>query len=322
MSALRGFTEIVKLAALATVIASLLPLGSRVAWIFELASHFRVQYVVVAVVLAIVLAVQRQPAWAAVLVACAALSAWPVLPYVGSPVQSARAAAGRPTIKVLSANVLYHNHETGRFLDILRRESPDVVLLDEFTPEWRAKLDEVRKAYPYHLEQPRLDAFGIALYSRFELESVRPFALGPTTAIEARLRTPAGDATVVGVHLRSPGSPRRAAVRNWQLRALADHVAAIPGPLIVMGDFNVTPYSPYYTDWLARTGLTDTRRGRTLSPSWPAFFPVLAIPIDHCAVSRDVTIIAHRGLPAFGSDHYPILAELALPVASGEHGKH
>jgi endonuclease/exonuclease/phosphatase (EEP) superfamily protein YafD len=40
--------------------------------------------------------------------------------------------------------------------------------------------------------------------------------------------------------------------------------------------------------------------------------PILAIPIDHCAVSRDVTIVGHRGLPAFGSDHYPILAELAL----------
>jgi hypothetical protein len=29
-------------------------------------------------------------------------------------------------------------------------------------------------------------------------------------------------------------------------------------------------------------------------------------------VSHEVTIVAHRRLPAFGSDHYPILAELAL----------
>jgi hypothetical protein len=40
--------------------------------------------------------------------------------------------------------------------------------------------------------------------------------------------------------------------------------------------------------------------------------PLVAIPIDHCAVSHEVTIVAHRRLPAFGSDHYPILAELAL----------
>jgi len=40
--------------------------------------------------------------------------------------------------------------------------------------------------------------------------------------------------------------------------------------------------------------------------------PLIGIPIDHCAVSKEVTVVAHRGLPAFGSDHYPILAELAL----------
>jgi endonuclease/exonuclease/phosphatase (EEP) superfamily protein YafD len=322
MIGMRSFTEIAKLAAIVTVIASLMPLGARLAWIFDLAAHFRVQYVVVAILLAIVLGAQREPVWAAVLAACAVLSAWPVLPYLGSPVAPARAALGRPTIKILSANVLFRNHETGRLLDIVRHESPDVVLLVEFTPEWRAKVDELRRDYPYRLERPGNDAFGIALYSRFELESVTPFALGPTTAVEARLHTPSGNATLIGVHLRSPSTPWRSAARNWQLRALADHVAAIPGPLVVMGDFNVTPYSPYYTDWLARTGLTDTRRGRTLSPSWPAYFPLLGIPIDHCAVSRDVTIVAHRGLPAFGSDHYPILAELALPAAGGDHGKH
>jgi endonuclease/exonuclease/phosphatase (EEP) superfamily protein YafD len=75
---------------------------------------------------------------------------------------------------------------------------------------------------------------------------------------------------------------------------------------------NITPYSPLFQDWLERTGLTDTRRGRTLSPSWPVQLPIVGVPIDHCAVSRGVVIVRHRGLPAFGSDHYPILAELAL----------
>jgi endonuclease/exonuclease/phosphatase (EEP) superfamily protein YafD len=40
--------------------------------------------------------------------------------------------------------------------------------------------------------------------------------------------------------------------------------------------------------------------------------PVLGIPIDHCLVSEEIRVIAHRRLPAFGSDHYPILAELAI----------
>ena len=158
------------------------------------------------------------------------------------------------------------------------------------------------------------------MFSRYELDFARPFVLGDVGAAEARVRTPQGTVTLFGVHLRSPTTPSREAMRNRQLDELATRVARVAGPVVVIGDFNITPYSPYFQDWLARTSLTDTRRGRTLSPSWPTLLPILAVPIDHCAVSRDVTIVAHRGLPAFGSDHYPILAELALaPAASNQN---
>jgi endonuclease/exonuclease/phosphatase (EEP) superfamily protein YafD len=42
--------------------------------------------------------------------------------------------------------------------------------------------------------------------------------------------------------------------------------------------------------------------------------PILGIPIDHCFVSPEIAVVADRGLPGFGSDHYPRLVELALPA--------
>jgi endonuclease/exonuclease/phosphatase (EEP) superfamily protein YafD len=115
--------------------------------------------------------------------------------------------------------------------------------------------------------------------------------------------------------LNAPVSRRRAAARNQELRALAAHTAAIEGPLIVAGDFNATPYSPYFVEWLETTGLTDSRRGRTLSASWPTMLPAAGIPIDHITVNDDFTILSHRRLPNFESDHYGLLVELALPGA-------
>jgi hypothetical protein len=82
-------------------------------------------------------------------------------------------------------------------------------------------------------------------------------------------------------------------------------------PLVVAGDFNTTPYSPYFGDWLDESGLTDSRRGRTLSVSWPATFPWIGIPIDHVAVNDGFSILSHRRLPNFESDHYGLLIELA-----------
>ena len=98
------------------------------------------------------------------------------------------------------------------------------------------------------------------------------------------------------MHLSAPASPRRAAARNQELRELAARSAAVDGPLVVAGDFNITPYSPYFVDWLAASGLTDSRRGRTLSVSWPTTLPWLGIPIDHVAVNDGFTIVSHRRL--------------------------
>jgi endonuclease/exonuclease/phosphatase (EEP) superfamily protein YafD len=315
---MRASEHIVKLIAVAAAIASLMPLGAKLGWGFELASSFRVQYVVLDVVLLAVLAWQRQWLWSAALAVCAAWSVAWVAAYL--PFGPTAAAAPSPdalgaTITLVAANVLYHRSPTQRLLELVRDESPDVLLLVEYTPEWSAKAGELRAAYPHYLEHPADGAFGIALYSRFPLDSIEPFLLGTTAAIEARVRTPSGLLTLLGVHLRPPTTPRGAADRDRQLSLLAERLAAVERPVAVIGDFNVTPYSPSYVEFLEGTGLTDTRRGRTLSPSWPTYLPVLGIPIDHCLVSRDVKIVAHRGLPRFGSDHYPILAELALPAS-------
>jgi len=310
----RLLDRLVSYGSAAAILASLMPLAARHDWAFDLATHFRLQYIAVDALLVLACALQRKPVRCLALVCCAALSAWPVLPYVGVvPTAVAGAPPSGPPIALLSANVLFKNHSATRLLEIVHDASPDVVLLVEYTPEWADMVGELRAAYPHHFEQPRSDPYGIALFSRYELDDVASFALGDTTAVEASVRTPRGPLAFIGVHLRAPTTPSLQAMRNRQLDELAARVARVNGPLAVMGDFNITPYSPYFQDWLARTGLTDTRRGRTPSPSWPTTLPILLIPIDHCAVSHEVTIVAHRGLPAFGSDHYPILAKLALP---------
>jgi endonuclease/exonuclease/phosphatase (EEP) superfamily protein YafD len=299
--------------AAAALIASLLPLAARYGWVFDLATHFRVQYVVVDALLASACVFQRKPIWCLALAACAVFSARPVLPYFTfGHASAATTTASGPTIKVMSANVLFENHSSTRLLEIVRNESPDVVVLLEYTPEWAQMVGELRASYPHHVEVPARRAFGIALFSRYELDTGTSFMLEDKPAIDARVRTPSGPLEIVGVHLYSPTSPWRAEMRNRQLEELAARLAGVTGPRAVVGDFNITPYSPYFQDWLASTGLTDTRRGRTASPSWPVQLPLIGIPIDHCAVSREITIVAHRTLPAFGSDHYPILAELAL----------
>lgn len=311
--------RLLTLAALAVIGASLLPLGARAWWVLDLAAHFRVQYAAAALVLLVPFALRRRYAWCAALAASAALSLLPVLPYLPLGTQPAVAStSGRP-VEVLTANVLFRNHSADRLLKIVREQSPDVVVLVEYTDEWAGAVDELRHAYPHRFERPARRADGIALFSRYPLDDVTPLALGRSLAVAAVVHPPGEPKfTLVGVHLRSPTTGWRSGQRNWQFGQLAERLAEVEGPVVVTGDFNITPYSPYFTDWLAQTGLSDARaRHRSLVATWPAPLSFLGIPIDHFVVSEDIEVVAQRRLPAFGSDHYPILAELA--VRQGAH---
>jgi endonuclease/exonuclease/phosphatase (EEP) superfamily protein YafD len=295
------------------VFLNLVPLGARLNWTLELTTHFRVQYLVVTALMLAVAALRRRWRAVAVLVAAGAVSAVPVFPYLPRALgPEAAAVSSTAPIKVLTVNVSYRQFLPRRLLEIVREADPDVVVVQELTPHAERVLADLDKAFPYYRKFPADRQYGIGLWSRHELESSETIALGRLPAIQVRVRGPSGSFTVIGVHLSAPVTRRRAAARNEQLVELAARCAAVDGPLVVAGDFNTTPYSPYFTDWLETAALTDSRRGRTLSPSWPTMLRLVGIPIDHVAVNDGFTILSHRRLPNFESDHFGALVEVTL----------
>jgi endonuclease/exonuclease/phosphatase (EEP) superfamily protein YafD len=307
---MRWLDRLLLACAAVVVTVNLLPLGARWSWMLELTAHFRVQYLAVTGAMLLLVALRRKWPACAALILAGAVSAWPVLPYVAFPAPSASAEPTR--VKVLTVNVSYRQFSVRRLLEIVREANPDVLVVQELTPHAENVLKDFDTVFPHFHKFPADGPRGIGLWSRHELQSAQTVAVGRLPAIEARVRMPQGTFTVIGAHLSSPVRPRRAAARNAELRELGVRSAAVMGPLVVAGDFNITPYSPYFTDWLAASGLTDSRRGRTLSPSWPTMMPWFAIPIDHVAVNSGFAIRSHERLPNFESDHYGLLVELEL----------
>src|SRR5690606_598491 len=227
-------------------------------------------------------------------------------------------AAGGEPIVLMSVNVEWRNTSSERLLEMIRTESPDAVLVVEYTDDWRERLEPLFTHYPHRVLRPDDDgrpdngAFGIALLSRLPLRDARAIRIESTPAIDATLVAPGGELRLIGVHLRPPTSARWAAERNRQLDALARLVAESDGPVAVAGDFNLSPYPPYFSDLLRAAGLRDSRPGAGPDFTWPSFLPVLGIPIDHVLITPEVRGAAYRRLAAFGSDHYPIVVELDL----------
>jgi len=109
-----------------------------------------------------------------------------------------------------------------------------------------------------------------------------------------------------------PGSAEYARLRNEQLHTVAAQVKASYRPVILIGDLNGTPWSPYFRDFLRASGLRNTSQGRGVQGSWPAGLPAGRIPLDHCLVSPEIRVIDRQVGPQVGSDHLPLLVDLEV----------
>ena len=301
----------------ATTLTTLGSLAARGGWLLELLSHFPVQYLVAQTLAAAVCLGFRLWPWASVALLAALPNVIAIAPYLpGLITVAASPVAANSSVKLVAANLLYSQEDPARARAYLQRQSADMVVLSEFTPRWRQKLATLEQTYPYFALRDRWNQWGIAVYSKYPFESVEDLDLGDDQSSHLRilLRLPGGRAEVYAVHLASPPSQRQARQRNTQLRRLAARIAAADPalPKIVVGDFNSTPFSPFFRDLLRDTGLRDGRRPFGLHYTWPALPMPLWIAIDHCLVSANVVVTRVATGPPIGSDHLPLECTFSL----------
>jgi endonuclease/exonuclease/phosphatase (EEP) superfamily protein YafD len=306
---------------LALLAASLLATSAGSFWLGDLAVHFPVQYAALALVAFVVFLVVRSPAWAALALAIAAFNAFSAAPVLAARPPAAPATLahepGDPVhVRVASANVLYTSSEFQRVAEFIHREKPDAVVLVEMTAEWRRGLAGLDREYPYHYATHGVGPRGMNLWSKLPMKDVGVLPIGARQepAIRATLTAAHGrQFRLFAVHTTWPMAPESAARRNEQFESLARYARATRSlPLVIVGDLNVTPFSPHFRRLLADGQLRSAADGFGWVPTWPSFLLPAGIQIDHALVNAPVTVQSFRAGASDGSDHRPIIVDLLL----------
>jgi endonuclease/exonuclease/phosphatase (EEP) superfamily protein YafD len=244
------------------------------------------------------------------LLVAAILNAFLVMPwYQGKPV----ATPGTP-LTLMHANVLASNSDYKRLIDLVRKEAPDVVFLQEITSSWVIALQELKDDYPHMYAEPRVGNFGIAALSRLPFDSIRhvdspPFGY-PT--IFAQVTVNDEQFNLVSSHPTIPLGRRLYEARNEQLQNIGEIVSMLQGKVVLLGDFNASLWCPRFKQLETTVQLRNARQGFGILPTWPAFFPPAMIPIDHALVSKEISVLDIRTGPRIGSDHLPLIVTVSL----------
>lgn len=279
-------------------------------WLFEITSHFRAQYAVILAVAAALTFWQRKPVAASVFLMCGLLNGWLLSPFLlGSPARAATSSA--PAIRLLCWNVNSANRRFAELDRLVRAHEPGIVVVLEVDAEWAAFLHLSLTNYHHRVIEARDDNFGIALFSREPLLAPRVAYLGPAGLPSITAGLGAGDrsVTLLATHPLPPAGRLRSEYRDLQLREITEWTRRQGNAVVVVGDLNLTPWSPVFADFLASSGLRNSAEGRGLQGTWPAFFPPMLIPIDHLLHSEEVVVSRREIVAAKGSDHRPQVVE-------------
>ena len=293
-------------------LATVAGMAGKFHWLLDLCSHFPVQGTACLLVFAFLLALLRKRAVCVVFAVFALLNLIHLWPQFW-PIRVSKTSGDAP-LTTLLVNVRTENREFAKVRDLAITKQADVVVFEEVNNEWMSELTSLSSHFTNVVAEAREDNFGIALFSRLPLRDakVEHFGDAEVPSIVAHVLAPAGEVLLVATHPLPPVGAERFSSRNLQLRAVAEYVKSVPGPAIVLGDLNVSPWSYFFKTFAREAGLVDTTRGRGFQPTWPTMLPLLAVPIDHCLCSDTIDVLARETGPHIGSDHYPLTVRLRV----------
>lgn len=226
--------------------------------------------------------------------------------------KAARDAPG--AIKVIQFNVWHGNDRVADVVDWLKREDPDIAVLEETTPRIRRALFAERR---WHASCSACEVVILSKRPPVSIAPPRGLPQAPGPLSRATFRDARGEFTVLGVHYAWPTDPR---THQAQERRLAAAIHRFPRDrTIVGGDLNAAPWSFYRRKWDREFGLIRRNRAMPTFPAplanrwrWLGITPTLAI--DHVYAGPGWATVSVRRGPRLGSDHYPVIVTLA-PVS-------
>jgi len=317
--------------AAALVLATLIPFLHLRYWWVRGFDFPRLQFAVLAVVVALAQGLLGDAGWRwwdiAALLLVAIIQGAHILPWTRlwpKPVRSSTASDDRRSLTVMIANVLTPNRNAEGLLRQVHERQPHVLLTLESDDWWGEQLERSLQAeWPYSVKVPLDNLYGMHLFSRIPLEEpeVKWLIQSDIPSIHTWLRMECGARIRLhAMHPRppAPGESEESLWRDAELLLVGKHIHQHEQPTLLAGDLNDVAWSRTTRRFCRVSGMLDPRRGRGMFSTFHASYPFLRWPLDHIFISEHFTLATMCRLDAFGSDHFPILATLCYRPARAD----
>lgn len=220
------------------------------------------------------------------------------------------------TIKLLTANVYQENQSFQKTIDLISEVSPDVVFLLETNQKWKSAMQVLKKDFPYFIEVPKENTYGLLFYSKlaFENYEINYWIDKEIPSIVADVQVRDERVRLYGIHPTPPVPQENteSTERDAEILLVGKKAKSFDGPSIVFGDLNDVAWSHTTRLFLRISKMLDPRIGRGMYSTFHAKYPLMRWPLDHFFVSSHFRLIDLKVEKGIDSDHFPISIHLSI----------
>ncbi len=222
------------------------------------------------------------------------------------------------SLKIYVANVLQKNKEPRFLIDEIKTANADVIILTETDKIWQKNIAPIVNArYPYQVEVPQDNTYGMLLYSRKELVNPKVMFMVDDGIPSIHTKVKLNNTQLVQLYAIHPTPPMpqhnpTSSDRDKEMMLTAQLASKSELPVIVTGDFNDVAWSQTTTLFQRISGLLDMRKGRGFFNTFNANNALMRWPLDHMFVSEHFRVIEIGLGNDINSDHFPFYASLSF----------
>ena len=308
------------------LISVLIPFVKKDHWVFRIFDYPRLQKLsVIGLLCALWLVFFRMPdnwwdeAVVSVLLVSFGYLCYLVIPFTPlgkKMIEAVKEPGDQPCLNLLVSNIYQHNRKYNKLLDLVTERNPDIIFLLETDQKWMDNVQQLKKEYPYCIEIPKENTYGLLFYSKFKLEHTEVNYLidDEVPSIIADITFDNRTVRIYGLHPTPPVPQENShsTDRDAEILMVGKMAKEHKGPCIVIGDLNDVAWS-YTTElFLKSSGLLDPRRGRGMYSTFHAKYPLLRWPLDHYFLSSHFRLVRMKVEKNINSDHFPISICLLL----------
>lgn len=303
----------------------LLPLIKKDFWIFRVFDYPRLQkFVLISIVLTGWLVYYRDSTllidWGIIIFLSVTLIhlAYVIVPFtfLGKTMVDRAEDTSKTPLNFLVSNVYQYNNSFAKLLNLVKERNPDILFLVETDHKWRDAVITLRETYPYYIEIPQDNTYGLLFYSKLPIErqEINFLIDKEIPSIIADIKHDNQTVRIYGLH-PTPPVPKEnkfSTDRDAEILMVGKMAKEYNKPCLVMGDMNDVAWSYTTRLFLKTSELLDPRRGRGMYSTFNAKKILFRWPLDHYFLSSHFRLVKMNVEKSIDSDHFPISISLVI----------